>query len=373
MEQSTRWPLILGQEDPQKPLDSESAAMEGVLSALYNNDRSRGLSESSPQVHRWLGDIRTFFPLPVVQLMQRDAFERLGLRSMLLEPELLSIIEPDARLISILLSLNKSLPDLTRETARLLVRRYAEALQERLRTPLLSAVRGSLNKLRRTHRPRYHEVEWRRTIQANLKHYRPEWGTILPEKLFGRRRSQRKLKRLILLLDQSGSMAPSIVHAGILGCILATIPTLKTHLAVFDTNIVDLSHLLGDPVDLLFATQLGGGTHIAQALAYGRKWMDNPSETIFILLSDLMEGPPPEEMIRQAEAICASGAQLIVLLSLDDTGVPSFDRYNASRLSRMGVPAFACTPGKFPEIMSAALEGRPLEGIISSPKLPVPL
>lgn len=368
MEQSTRWPLILGEEDPKRPLDGESAAMDGVLNALYNNDRSGGLSDSKPQVHRWLGDIRTFFPTPVVQLMQRDAFERLGLRSMLLEPELLSMIEPDAKLIGILLSLNKSLPDLTRETARFLVRRYAEALQERLHTPLLSAVRGSLHKLRRTHKPRHQEVEWRRTIQANLKHYRPEWGTVLPEKLFGRQRTQRSLKRLILLLDQSGSMATSIVHAGILGCILATVPSLKTHLVVFDTKVVDLSHLLGDPVDLLFATQLGGGTHIAQALAYGRQWMDNPSETIFILLSDLMEGPPPEEMIRQAEAICASGAQLIVLLSLDDSGTPSFDRFNAARLARLGVPAFACTPGKFPEIMSAALEGRPLEGIVSGPK-----
>lgn len=362
MEQSTRWRLILGGEDAGKPLDSESAAMDGVLNVLYNNDRSGGLGDSSPMVHRWLGDIRTYFPTPVVQLMQRDALERLGLRRMLLEPELLSIIEPDARLIGILLSLKKALPDQTRETARLLVRRYAEALQAQLRHPLLSAVRGSLYKLRQTRRPRHHEVEWRRTILANLKNYRPEWNTILPEKLFGRQRSQRQLKHLVLLLDQSGSMAPSIVHAGILGCILASIPALKTHLAVFDTNIVDLSHLLGDPVDLLFATQLGGGTHIAQALAFGRQWMENPSETIFILLSDLMEGPPPDEMIRQAEAICASGARLIVLLSLDDSGAPSFDRSIAALLARMGVPAFACTPGKFPEIMSAALEGRPLEG-----------
>lgn len=372
MEQSIRWPLILGEADPQKALDGESAAMDGVLKALYDNDRSGGLGDSSPQVHRWLGDIRTFFPTPVVQLMQRDAFERLGLHSMLLEPELLSMVEPDARLIGILLSLNKALPDQTRETARLLVRRYAEDLQQRLRNPLLSAVRGSLSKLQRTQRPHHHEVDWRRTIQANLKHYQAEWGTVIPEKLFGRQKSQRRLKHLVLLLDQSGSMAPSIVHAGILGCILASIPTLKTHLAVFDTNIADLSHLLGDPVDLLFATQLGGGTHIAQALAYGRQWMENPGETIFILLSDLMEGPPPEEMLRQAAAICASGARLIVLLSLDDSGTPSFDRSIAAQLARMGVPAFACTPGKFPEIMSAALEGRPLEGIVSGPKFPIP-
>ncbi|MEY4134384.1 MAG: hypothetical protein RL386_734, partial [Bacteroidota bacterium] len=288
--------------------------------------------------------------------------ERLGLRNMLLEPELLSMIEPDAHLIGVLLSLSKILPDQTRETARMLVRRYAEDLQQRLQIPLLSAIRGSLYKLRHTRRPRQNEVEWQRTILANLKHYQPALGTIIPERLFGRRRSRHHLKRLILLLDQSGSMASSIVHAGILGCITASIPALQTHLVVFDTKIADLSHLLSDPVDLLFATQIGGGTHIAQALAYGRQLMESPGETIFILLSDLMEGPAPEGLITQAGAICAAGARMIVLLSLDDSGAPAFDRRIATRLADLGIPAFACTPAQFPELMAAAIDGRPLSG-----------
>jgi uncharacterized protein with von Willebrand factor type A (vWA) domain len=281
---------------------------------------------------------------------------------MLLEPELLSMIEPDAHLIGVLLSLSKILPDQTRETARMLVRRYAEDLQQRLQIPLLSAIRGSLYKLRHTRRPRQNEVEWQRTILANLKHYQPALGTIIPERLFGRRRSRHHLKRLILLLDQSGSMASSIVHAGILGCITASIPALQTHLVVFDTKIADLSHLLSDPVDLLFATQIGGGTHIAQALAYGRQLMESPGETIFILLSDLMEGPAPEGLITQAGAICAAGARMIVLLSLDDSGAPAFDRRIATRLADLGIPAFACTPAQFPELMAAAIDGRPLSG-----------
>lgn len=364
MDQYTRWRLILGAGDPIAGSGEDAAAMDEVLGALYESDRQGGLGDSAPQVHRWLGDIRTYFPVPVVQLMQRDALERLGLRSMLLEPELLSMIEPDARLIGILLSLSKILPDQTRETARVLVRRYAEALQERLQMPLLSAIRGSLYKLRQTRRPRQNEVEWQRTILANLKHYQPEWGTVIPERFFGRQRSQRNLKRLILLLDQSGSMASSIVHAGILGCITASIPALQTRLVVFDTKIADLSHLLSDPVDLLFATQLGGGTHIAQALAYGRQLMESPEETIFILLSDLMEGPAPDALISQAAAIRDAGARMIVLLSLDDGGAPAFDRNIAFRLADLGIPAFACTPDQFPGLMAAAIEGRPLIGTV---------
>lgn len=356
-----RWRLILGigeagQED--HPLDGDAAAMDAVLEALYDSDSRGGLSDSSPQVHRWLGDIRKYFPTPVVQLLQRDALDRLGLYRMLLEPELLAMIEPDARLIGVLLSLNKALPDQTRETARLLVRRYAEELQQKLAVPLQSAIRGSLYKLQQTRRPKFSEVDWRRTIYANLRHYQPEWGAVIPERLFGRQRSQRRLRRLILLVDQSGSMATSVVHAGILGCVVASLPALHTQLAVFDTQVADLSHLLSDPVDLLFATQLGGGTNIGQALAYGRQLIQEPRETILILLSDLQEGADPETLVRQAAAIRASGARMIVLLSLNDEGMPAYDHEIAAQLAALDIPAFACTPDLFPELMAAALEGK---------------
>jgi hypothetical protein len=90
--------------------------------------------------------------------------------------------------------------------------------------------------------------------------------------------------------------------------------------------------------------------------------MESPGETIFILLSDLMEGPAPEGLITQAGAICAAGARMIVLLSLDDSGAPAFDRRIATRLADLGIPAFACTPAQFPELMAAAIDGRPLSG-----------
>ena len=364
-----RWRLILGesagqeeegQEAPSLP-GGEAAAMDAVLSVLYDDFGSRGgLDDRSPQVHRWLGDIRKYFPTPVVQLMQRDALERLGLTRMLLEPELLEMVVPNVHLVEALISLSQALPDESRESARVLVRRYAEELLQRLRSPMVQTVRGSLYKLSRTRRPKGREIDWPRTIQANLKHYQPRWKTVIPERMFGHRRSARQLRHLFLLLDQSGSMGRSVVHAGILGSVLASLPALDTRLVVFDTEVVDLSYLLHDPVELLFATRLGGGTQIGRALAYARQAMEQPGRSILVLLSDLMEGGASDALLAEAQALLQSGVQVIVLLSLDDEGAPAYDRQTAAQLAALGIPAFACTPDRFPELMAAALENRDL-------------
>jgi uncharacterized protein with von Willebrand factor type A (vWA) domain len=379
IEYGLRWRLILGESGAQEdeegeeqapPLPGgEAEAMDAALSVLYDSPGDGGRwDERSLQVHRWLGDIRKYFPTPVVQLMQRDALERLGLTRMLLEPELLEMVVPNVHLVQALISLSQALPDESRESARALVRRYAEELLQRLRSPMVQTVRGSLYKLSQTRRPKGREIDWPRTIQANLKHYQPRWKTVIPERMFGHRRSARQLRHLFLLLDQSGSMGCSVVHAGILGSVLASLPALDTRLVVFDTEVVDLSHLLYDPVELLFATRLGGGTQIGQALAYARQSMEQPGRSILVLLSDLMEGGPSDELLAQAQALSQSGVQVIVLLSLDDEGAPAYDRQTAARLAALGIPAFACTPDRFPELMAAALENRDLGPLEDSGK-----
>ncbi len=349
-------------------LSGDAKGWDEALSLLYDENKGRGLNDSSPLAHRWLGDIRRYFPSPVVQLLQRDALERLGLRRMLLEPELLELVEPNAHLIAILISLSKIIPDQSRESARMLVRRYADELLRSLRAPMLQKLRGSLYRLRQTRQPKPAEIDWSRTIRANLRHYQADWKTIIPEHLFGRRRSSTQLKHLILLIDQSGSMATSVVHAGILGSVLASIPSLNTRLVAFDTQVVDLSAHLSDPVDLLFATQLGGGTHIAQALAYARSLIGAPRNTVLVLLSDLMEGAPPENMLAHLSAIQGSGVTVVGLLSLNDDGAPAYDRQIAAELAAMHIPVFACTPDRFPDLMAAALEQRDLYSIASGEK-----
>ncbi|MDX1665794.1 MAG: VWA domain-containing protein [Saprospiraceae bacterium] len=359
-ERIRKWRLILGNGAEESPsssfgLSAELAGMDRVLEALYEGDRKAGLGDAAPDINRWLGDIRRYFPSPVVRIMQKDALERLGLQQMLLEPELLESLETDAELVATLLSLNEALPDKTRETAREVVGKLVDQVEQRLRAPLRQAVQGSLNRAARSLRPRPGDIDWNRTIRANLRHYQPEYKTVIPEKLIGFGRQRRQLKHVILLVDQSGSMATSLVYAGILGSILASLRSLSTRMIVFDTRVTDLTEHLRDPVDLLFASQLGGGTDIGNALAYARRAIEVPADTILFLLSDLHEGGPEEEMFRHIAAIRGSGCQLVSLLALNDQGAPSFDRDRALRLAEYDIPAFACTPDQFPDLLAMVI------------------
>ena len=353
-----RWRLLLGKSsDPSNEvgLEGEQGQMDNILEALYDADRKGGLGSSSPNINRWLGDIRKYFPTPVVQLMQKDALERLGLERMLLEPELLEAVVPDVHLVATLLSLNKALPAKTQETAKKVVRKVVDELEKRLRNPLREAIQGSLNRASRNRRPKLREMDWNKTIKANLKHFQPELSTIIPEHFYGFGRKGQSLRHVILLIDQSGSMAESMVYSSVFGAIMASLRSLRTHLVVFDTAVIDLTDELNDPVDLLFCTQLGGGTDIGKALRYGETLITNPSDTIFVLISDLFEGGREEEMLRRASAIKASGAQLIALLALGDDGTPAYDKNMAIQLGALDIPAFACTPDLFPGLMAAAI------------------
>lgn len=358
-----RWRLILGRAaDPaeEPALSEEQLGMDRVLTALYDSDRQGGLGSSSPNVNRWLGDIRRYFPRPVVQLIQKDALDRLGLDKLLLEPELLSTLEVDVHLAATLLSLNKVLPDESRETAREVVRRVCEELEKRLRPMLQSAISGVLNRAMRNRRPRFNEINWSHTIRRNLKHYQSQLGTIIPEQLIGYGRKGPHLKHIILLMDQSGSMASSIVHTGVIACILASLRTVKTKVIAFDTAVVDLSEQLEDPVDLLFGVQLGGGTDISQALAYAQDQVTNPQDTIVVLISDLFEGGPVEQMMQRIAHLVQIGCQFIALLALNDEGAPAFNKEVAQDLAALDIPAFACTPDLFPDLMAAAMQRQDL-------------
>ncbi|HMP18058.1 MAG TPA: VWA domain-containing protein, partial [Gemmatales bacterium] len=341
-------------------LSEAEIEMDKVLEALYDSDRKAGLGSSSPQVHRWLGDIRTYFPASVVQVMQKDALERLNLQQMLLEKETLETVVPDVHLVSTLLTLKNVIPQKTKETARQVVRAVVRELEKRLRNPMVQAIRGVLSRATRNSRPRAGEIHWHRTIQKNLKHYIPDQKTVIAEKLVGYGRKQSALRDILLCVDQSGSMAASVVYSSIFAAVLASLRAVTCRMVVFDTSVVDLTDKLADPVDVLFGTQLGGGTDIHQAITYCQQQITRPSQTLLILISDLIEGGDQPGMIRRMGQLVQSGVQVIGLLSLSDDGKPSFDEQNASLLHRMGIPCFACTPDQFPGLMATALERKDL-------------
>ncbi|ATL70245.1 VWA domain-containing protein [Nocardia terpenica] len=364
---SRRWRLVLGApaEEGLGGLGSaEDMAMDRALSALYNADeqsaaekRSAGLGGSAPKVARWLGDIRTYFPSTVVEVMQRDAVERLNLTELLLEPELLEAVEPDVHLVGTLLGLNRVMPETTRATARVVVEKVVRAIERRIAARTVTAVSGALNRAARTARPRLRDIDWDRTIRRNLAHYLPEHRTVVPQRLVGYGRKAQAVRRdVVLAIDQSGSMASSVVYAAVFGAVLASMRSLKTSLVVFDTAVADLTDRLSDPVDVLFGTQLGGGTDINRAIAYCRQLVTRPADTLFVLISDLYEGGIRDEMLRRIAAMKESGVQVLVLLALSDDGAPAYDHDNAAALNTLGVPAFACTPDAFPDLLAVALD-----------------
>jgi Mg-chelatase subunit ChlD len=292
----------------------------------------------------------------VVQVMQRDALQRLNMRDMLLQPEMLESVQPDVHLVASLISLASVIPANTRATARLVVQKVVDELMKRLEEPMRSAVTGALDRSQRNRRPRHSEIDWHRTIRANLKHWQPEYRTVVPEQLHGYgRKARRPQREVVLCIDQSGSMANSVVYSSIFGAVLASLPAVSTRLVVFDTAVVDMSDKLDDPVELLFGVQLGGGTDINGAVSYCQSIIREPRNTVFVLISDLYEGGVEAQLLRRAAELVESGVQFITLLALSDEGAPSYDRDLAAKLAALGVPSFACTPDAFPGLMAAAI------------------
>lgn len=353
-----RWRLILGGNEADGTgitLTPEEQRIDQSLEAVYDSDRRGGLGSSAPKVSRWLGNIREFFPQTVVQVIQRDAIKRLNITSLLTEKEMLETVVPDVHLVATLMSLSRVIPEKNKEMARQVVRKVVDELLRKLSAPTQQAVTGALNRSARRRNPRYNEIDWKTTITKNLKNYQPEYKTIIPEVRIGYGRKRKAMKDIILCLDQSGSMGTSVIYSGIFGSVLASIPAVNTRMVVFDTAVVDLTDDLQDPVDLLFGVQLGGGTDIARALTYCQGVITRPQDTVLVLVTDLYEGGDPREMRKKFVSLVNSGVQLIVLLALNDDGAPSYDKNHAEFLANIGVPTFACTPDKFPDLMAAAL------------------
>ena len=378
LERLRRWRMVLGGDADANDdtgaagvtalrLDGNDARIDAALAAVYDTQpgrkggggRSGGLGKSAPAVARWLGDIRRYFPSTVVQVMQRDAIERLQLRQLLLEPEMLGAVEPDLHLVTLLVELNRLLPDATRSTARQLVAQVVEQIRQRLESRTAAAVQGALARSQRIRRPRPADIDWGRTVQANLRHYQPSAGTVIPERLVGYGRRQRSLARdVVVAIDQSGSMADSVVYASVFSAVLASLPALRTQVIAFDTAVADLTPLLHDPVEVLFGVQLGGGTDIAAAIGYCQRLIDRPADTVLVLVSDLFEGGNATLLHERIGALHLAGVCVVVLLALSDEGAPAYDHAQAAALAALGVPSFACTPDAFPDLLAAALERR---------------
>ncbi len=312
-ERMRRWRLAVGSEDEAAGatdlLSERDRRLGAALTALYGTEPKKGrggLGASAPRVARWLGDIREFFPASLVQVIQKDAFERLNLKSLLMEPEFLATLEADVHLVADLMSLRSAIPEKAKATARAVVQKVVDDLMRRLRHRTIETLRGALDRQRRARRPRPADINWPRTIGANLMHYQAEVRIVVLETLSGDARKSRTradLDHVIRCDDQFCSMATSVVYASIFAAVMAALPVISTRLVCFDTAVVDLTEQLADPVEVLFGVQLGGGTDINAALAYCERGIEQPAKTHLVLISDLYEGGNAKEMLARVTTL----------------------------------------------------------------------
>ncbi len=376
----TRWRLVLGRAADADLcraagcrsgglLSGDAANLDEALGQIYENkeestspkQRSAGLGASAPRLAKWLGDIRSYFSKDIVSVIQKDAIERKGLKQLLFEPETLGQVTPDVGLVGTLLSLKNLIPERAKEAAREVVRAVVEEIMKRMRGGVEQAVRGALDRSRHSPMRSLPNLDWARTIRRNLKNYDRERKVVVPESFhFFARQHRRKEWNIIVCMDQSGSMADSVVYGGVTGAIFASMPALETRVVVFDTEVVDLTEKCHDPVDLLFGVQLGGGTDINRAVAYCQKLVHDPRKTLFLLITDLFEGGNARELVRRMDDLRAAGVRAICLLALSDSGVPCHDESMARRFTEVGVPCFGCTPKMLPLLLEGALRGQDL-------------
>ena len=379
----TRWRLILGQDSEDRfekmgggGLSGEMDMMDQALAAIYNlnspgsfgtGGAGAGRGPSNPQITRWLGDVRSLFDPELVKIIQGDAMTRCGLKQLIFEPELLENLEPDVNLASTILMLKDQIPKRSKESVREFIKKIVEEINRLLEQDIRRAVTAAVNKRKHSPIPSAAALDYKMTIQRNLKHYNQELKTIVPEHFYFFDRTSTTAANkwnVILDIDQSGSMGESVIYSSIISCILASMSSISTRIVAFDTNIVDLTEKSDDPVDLLFGFQLGGGTNIDQSVAYCEKFIENPKKTLFFLITDLEEGGNRAALLRRLGELKEAGVTLVCLLALAEGGRPYYDTQMAQKVAALKIPCFACSPHMLPQLLERALKGQDLDQFV---------
>ena len=376
-----RWRLILGSGCDEMinslggaaEMSADELLMDSALSQIYGNDSganmtgTAGRGASSPKLTKWLGDLRSLFASAEIKVIQNDAIERKGLKQLLFEPEMLNSLEPDISTASLLLMLKDQIPAKSKDNARQYIAKIVEDINRRLSDDIKRSVTAAMNRREHSPIPSASALDYKLTIRRNLKNYDPGLKTILPEKFYFFERVSRSASRTVILdIDQSGSMGESAIYSSVMGCILASISSVKTHVVAFDTAVTDLTEMCSDPVDLLYGIQLGGGTDIEKSVAYCTELITEPEKTTMFLVTDLYEGGNRNGLIRRLGELKESGVNVIVLLAISDSGKPMFDESIAEKIAAFDIPCFACPPEKLPEMLEAALKKRSLSGFVSA-------
>lgn len=369
-----RWRLVLGRYAerslPAAGLSDAEQRADRALDYLYAREMERrGLRRGQDEKGRaasldpsqltplgWLAELRELFPKSVCETVQAHAIDRLGLRELLTDPAVLDTLEPNRDLLQALIAFKGAADPAMREKIREVARKVVEDIVRRLRSRVEAALAGQPNRFRRSPHKAMKNFDWRATIRDNLKNWDAGRGVIVADRLRFHGRSRRRLPwTVILCVDQSGSMLASTIYAAVMASILTALPAVEVKLIVFDTAIVDLSREAHDPVEVLMSVQLGGGTNIAAALEYCETLVTQPTRTVFVLVSDFVEGGSVAHMLAATRRMASARVTLLGLGALSDDAAPVYDRRMAERLAGCGMQVAALTPDRFAEWIGSVI------------------
>jgi Mg-chelatase subunit ChlD len=370
-----RWRLILGRFAERRlscSMSAEDQRRERALDYLYAREYSgRGVRDKQPgsrdkqpgsldpsqlSVPAWINEVRELFPEETIEVIEKHALDRYGMTELLTDPAVLEKLEPNWDLLKSILTFKGMMKGEVLNMARRIIREVVEEIKKRIEQDIRRTLWGRRNRFRRSPSKVAQNLDWRGTIRENLKYYDTERKRLIVRNVRFFSRIERQLPwDIILCVDQSGSMAGSVIHSAIMAGILSSLPSLRVNLVVFDTSVVDLTGHIDDPVEILMSVQLGGGTDIGQALTYCEQLIRNPHRTILVLVSDFAEGAPAERLLSTCRRLKEAGIVLLGLASLDEDARPFYDLHMAEKLAAVGMEIAALTPKRFAEWLAKAI------------------
>jgi len=364
-----RWRLVLGKEAEAQGLtlggDRKLQRIEDLVGFLYQEapdagkgERSGGRESSRLTVPAWVDGVSELFPRQAQEVLQRELVKRRGIRQLLDQPELLEKVEPNVEIVKTLLTHKDLLNEKTRGLARKIIERVVEQLKRRMQVQVEAAITGAMRRDRHSPRRAFRNLDVKTTLRRNLENFDQESGRLLVDRLyFFAAERRRRPWHIVIAVDQSGSMLDSAIFSTVMASIFFELPAVRTSLFLFDTQVVDLSDQVGQPVDVLLRVQLGGGTNIAQAMRYASQLVREPARTIVVLITDFYEGGPEQALVQQTGDMAQAGVRLIGLGALGYDARPSYNRTLAKKLRKMGMDVLVCTPEKLADCMARIIRG----------------
>jgi Mg-chelatase subunit ChlD len=370
-----RWRLVLGKAAEPHGISCEGQAeaqrIEQLVGFLFEGsddqspgkgrrpaERSAGRGPSQLTVPEWVDAVNELFPRESKEVMQKELVRRRGIAEIMEKPELLEKIEPNLELVKTLLTHRELMNPKTRILARKIIDQVVEQLKRRMQMQVEQAITGAIRKDRHSPRKVFRNLDLKTTLRRNLHNFDSKSGKLMVDRLyFYAAERKKKPWHVIVVVDQSGSMLESAIFSAVMASIFAELPAVKTSLVLFDTQVVDLSNQVGQPVDVLLSIQLGGGTDITQALMYAGSLVRQPQRTIVVLITDFYEGRAESDLVAQTRLMADSGLRLIGLGALGYDARPSYNKATAGKLRKAGMDILVCTPEKLAECMAQIIRG----------------